>query len=325
MMTAAPMIRVIAFLVVALAAPFTALAQAWPTQTVKIIVPFSPGTGMDILARTVGPKLAEMWGQPVVVDNRPGASGNIGANLVAKAPPDGYTLVMGASTLVINKTLYRNMPYDPLADLEPIGLAANASLLLVAHPRLGITSAKDLIAQAKAKPGTLVYGSPGIATPHHMAMELFKSRAGIDIVHVPFSATGPAVTQLLGGEVPIMFLPVHVAIPHVKAGRLVALGAGGEARHPLARDVPTLAELGLRNANTDIWYALWAPAHTPPAIVARIDADMQKALAMPDVREALARQGMVERTSSPAELRALMQADVARWAEVVRSAGIKAE
>ena len=318
--------------IVSLAAALCALAlaplahaQAWPAQSVRIVVPFSPGTGMDILARAVSPKLSEMWGQAVVVDNRPGASGNLGANQVARSTPDGYTLVMGASTLVVNKTLYRDMPYDPIADLEPIGLAANASLLLVVHPRLGITTAKDLIAQAKAKPGALVYGSPGIATPHHMAMELFKSRTGIDIVHIPFSATGPAVTQLLGGEVPIMFLPVHVAIAHVKAGKLVALAAGGEKRHPLAPEVPTLGELGLRNANTDIWYALWAPARTPAAIVNRIDADLQKALAMPDVREALARQGMQERTSSPAELRSLMEADVALWSEVVRSAGIKAE
>jgi tripartite-type tricarboxylate transporter receptor subunit TctC len=310
--------------VLALAAPM-AHAQAWPTQSVKIVVPFSPGTGMDILARTLGPKLSDVWGQPVVVENRPGASGNLGANAVAKSPPDGYTLAMGASTLVINKTLYANMLYDPIADLEPIGLAANASLLLVAHPKLGITSAKELIARAKAKPGSLVYGSPGIATPHHMAMELFKARAGVDIVHIPFSATGPAVTQLLGGEVPIMFLPVHVAIAHVKAGKLVALASGGAERHPLAPDVPTLAELGLRNANTDIWYAMWAPAHTPAAIVSRIDADMQKALAMPDVREALAKQGMQVLTSSPAELRALMESDVVRWAEVVKAAGIKAE
>ena len=300
-------------------------AQSWPTQPVKIVVPFSPGTGMDILARTVGPKLAEMWGQPVVVDNRPGASGNLGANQVARSAPDGYTLVMGASTLIINKTLYKDMPYDPVADLEPIGLAANASLLLVVHPKLGITTAKDLIVQAKARPGAFVYGSPGIATPHHMAMELFKARAGVDIVHIPFSATGPAVTQLLGGEVPIMFLPVHVAIANVKAGKLVALASGGEKRHPLAPDIPTLAELGLRNANTDIWYALWAPARTPAAIVNRIDADLQKALAMADVREALAKQGMQELTSTPAQLRALMEADVVRWAEVVKSAGIKAE
>jgi len=309
----------------ALAAPLASHAQAWPTQPVKIVVPFSPGTGMDILARTVGPKLAEMWGQPVVVDNRPGASGNLGANLVAKSPPDGYTLVMGASTLIINKTLYRDMPYDPIADLEPVGLAANASLLLVANPKLGITTAKDLIAQAKANPGKLVYGSPGIATPHHMAMELFKARAGVDIVHVPFSATGPAVTQLLGGEVPLMFLPVHVAITHVKAGKLVALAAGGSERHPLAPDVPTLAELGLRNANTDIWYALWAPARTPASIVNRIQSDLRKALAMPDVREALAKQGMQERDGTPAELRALMDKDFALWADVVRTAGIKPE
>ena len=315
----------IAAALMSLAAPIISHAQAWPTQPVKIVVPFSPGTGMDILARTVGPKLAEMWGQPVVVDNRPGASGNLGANLVAKSPPDGYTLVMGASTLIINKTLYRDMPYDPIADLEPVGLAANASLFLVANPKLGITTAKDLIAQAKANPGKLVYGSPGIATPHHMAMELFKARAGVDIVHVPFSATGPAVTQLLGGEVPLMFLPVHVAITHVKAGKLVALAAGGSERHPLAPDVPTLAELGLRNANTDIWYALWAPARTPASIVNRIQSDLRKALAMPDVREALAKQGMQERDGTPAELRALMDKDFALWADVVRTAGIKPE
>jgi tripartite-type tricarboxylate transporter receptor subunit TctC len=307
-----------------LAASF-ASAQTWPTQTVKIIVPFSPGTGMDILARTLGPKLGEMWGQAVVVENKPGASGNLGAYQAVKSPPDGYTLVMGASTLVINKTLYRNMQYDPLTELEPIGLAANASMLLVAHPKLGITTAQELIAQAKAKPGAFVYASPGIATPHHMAMELFKARAGIDIVHIPFSATGPAVTQLLGGEVPLMFLPVHVAIAHVKGGRLVALACGGAKRHPLAPDVPTLAELGLRNANTDIWFALWAPAHTPAAIVNRIGADMRKALAMPDVREALAKQGMEELTSTPAELRALMASDYERWAEVVKAVGIKAE
>jgi tripartite-type tricarboxylate transporter receptor subunit TctC len=307
-----------------LASTFAA-AQTWPTQAVKIVVPFSPGTGPDILARTLGAKLSEMWGQPVVVENKPGASGNVGASQVAKAAPDGYTLVMAGNMLVINKTLYRNMQYDPFTDLEPIGLTANGTLLLVAHPKLGITTAKELIALAKAKPGVLVYASPGIGTPHHMAMELFKARAGIDLVHIPFSASGPAVTQLLGGEVPIMFLPVHVAIAHVRAGRLVALAAGGDKRHPLAPEVPTLTELGIRNANTDMWYSLWAPSHTPATIVNRIDADVQRALAMPDVRDALARQGMEERTSTPAELRALMASDFDRWAEIVKAAGIKAE
>jgi tripartite-type tricarboxylate transporter receptor subunit TctC len=302
-----------------------AMAQAWPTQPVKIIVPFSPGTGMDILARAVGPKLSEMWKQPVVVENKPGASGNLGAALAAKSPPDGYTLVMGASTLVINTTLYKNMQYDPLTDLAPIGLAANASLLLVAHPKLGITSAKELIAKARENPGKYVYGSPGIATPHHMAMELFKNRAGVDIVHIPFSATGPAVTQLLGGEVPLMFLPVHVAIAHVKAGKLVALAAGGAKRSPLAPDVPTLGELGLADADTDIWYALWAPAHTPAAIVDKIDSDLQKALAMPEVRDALTKQGMEELTSTPGQLGERMKSEAARWGRLVKAANIKPE
>jgi tripartite-type tricarboxylate transporter receptor subunit TctC len=317
--------------IAALAASWLALlvpaahAQSWPAQPVKIIVPFSPGTGMDILARTIGPKLSGMWHEAVVVENKPGASGNLGAYQGAKSPPDGYTLVMGASTLIINTALYRNMQYDPLTDLEPIGLAANASLLLVAHPKLGITSVQELIAKAKENPGHYVYGSPGIATPHHMAMELFKNRAGVDIVHIPFSATGPAVTQLLGGEVPLMFLPVHVAIAHVKAGKLVALAAGGARRSPLAPDVPTLGELGLRDADTDIWYALWAPAQTPAPIVAKIDADMQRALAMPDVRDALTKQGMTVLTSTPAELRTRMDAEAVRWAQIVKAANIKAE
>jgi len=317
--------------IAALAASWLALlvpqaqAQAWPAQPVKIIVPFSPGTGMDILARTIGPKLSEMWHEAVVVENKPGASGNLGAYQGAKSPPDGYTLVMGASTLIINTALYRNMQYDPLTDLEPIGLAANASLLLVANPKLGIASVQELVAKAKENPGHYVYGSPGIATPHHMAMELFKNRAGVDIVHIPFSATGPAVTQLLGGEVPLMFLPVHVAIAHVKAGKLVALAAGGAKRSPLAPDVPTLGELGLRDADTDIWYALWAPAQTPAPIVAKIDADMQRALAMPDVRDALTKQGMTVLTSTPAELRTRMDAEAVRWAQIVKAANIKAE
>jgi len=319
------MITAVALAATACFAAAVAHAQAWPTQPVKIVVPFSPATGPDILARTLGVKLSDMWGQPVVIENKPGASGNLGASLVAKAAPDGYTLVMAGNMLVINKTLYKNMQYDPFTDLEPIGLTANGTLLLVAHPKLGVTTVQELIALAKAKPGKLVYASPGIGTPHHMAMELFKARAGIDLVHIPFSASGPAVTQLLGGEVPIMFLPVHVAIAHVRAGKLVALAAGGDKRHPLAPEVPTLNELGIRNANTDMWYSLWAPAHTSAAIVGRIDADVQKALAMPEVRDALAKQGMEERTSTPAELRALMASDFDRWSEIVKAAGIKAE
>jgi len=321
------MFRQIAALAAALllCSPLATAADAWPSQPVKIVVPFSPGTGMDILARTLQPRLSESWHQPVVVENKPGASGNVGANLVAHAAPDGYTLVMGASTLVINTALYADMPYDPLTDLAPIGLAANASLMLVAHPKTGYRSAADLIADAKAHPGKYVYGSPGIATPHHLAMELFKNRAGIDLVHVPFSATGPAVTQLLGGEVPLMFLPVHVALAHVKAGKLVALATGGAKRSPLAPDVPTLGELGLRDADTDIWYALWAPAHTPADIITKINASLRAALAAPEVRDALSKQGMQVVTSSAAELAERERSEAARWSQIVKAAGIKAE
>jgi tripartite-type tricarboxylate transporter receptor subunit TctC len=302
-----------------------AAAQSWPTQPVHIIVPFSPGTGMDILARTIGPRLSEMWRQPVVIDNKPGASGNLGAYAAAKSAPDGYTLMMGASTLIINTVLYQNMQYNPLTDLAPIGLAANASLLLVTHPKTALTTVRDLVAYAKEHPGALNYASPGIATPHHMAMELFKQRAGISLTHIPFSATGPALTQLLGGEIPVMFLPVHVAIPHVKAGKLNALATGGAARSPLAPEVPTLAELGFRDTDTDVWYALWAPAGTPAALTAKIDADMQKVLALPEVRASLTQQGMEVLTSSPEQLREKMNFEAVRWAQVVKAAGIKAE
>lgn len=315
----------LASLLLLLGAAPAAYPQDWPSQPVKIIVPFTPGTGMDILARAVGPKLSAMWGKPVVIENRPGASGNIGTNLVTKAPPDGYTLMIGASTVVTNLALYKDMPYDPLKDLAPIGLATKVSMLLVAHSKLGITSAKALVEQSKAKPGTFNYASPGIGTPHHLAMELFKARSGADLTHVPFSGTGPAVTQLLGGEVPVMFLPLPVAIAQVKAGKLNALATGGATRSPLAPDVPTLGELGYRDSDTDIWYGMWAPAKTPPALVARIDADLQKALAMPEVRDVLAQQGMDVATSTPEELGRRMREDAARWAAVVHGANIKAE
>jgi tripartite-type tricarboxylate transporter receptor subunit TctC len=292
---------------------------------VKIVVPYSPGTGMDLLARTVGPKLSEMWGQNVLVENKPGASGNLGTYFVVKAAPDGCTLMMGASTIVINPALFKDMPYNALTDLAPVGLAANAPLLLVVNAKTGITTARELVERSREKPGSINYGSPGIGTPHHMAMELFKSISGASLTHIPFSATGPAVTQLVGGEVPVMFLPVHVAIPFVKAGKLVALATGGAQRTPLAPDVPTLGELGFRDADTDVWYAMWAPAGTPAATLAKIDADLQKVLAMPDVRSAIAGQGMEVLTSTPAELQARMRTDTARWAELVKRAGIQPE
>ena len=303
-----------------------ALAQAgWPGKLVRIVVPYTPGTGMDILARTLGPQLGTLWGQAIVVDNRPGASGNLGAGAVAKSPPDGLTLLMGVNTLIINPALYANMTYDPLKDLAPIGLAATGSFLLVASSAAKIKSVDELVKAARAKPGALDYASPGIATPHHMAMELFKLQAKVSITHIPFSGTAGAVNAVLSGDVPLMFLPVHVAMAQVKGGRLVALAAAGDKRASLAPDVPTLAELGFKGVEADLWYGMLAPAGTPAEIVARVNADMRKVLALPEVRTALSAQGMEIAPSSPEEMAALMRRDAARWAAVVKQAGIKAE
>jgi len=302
-------------------------APAWPAKLVRIVVPYTPGTGMDILARTLGPHLQAAWGQAIVVDNRPGASGNLGAGAVAKSPPDGLTLLMGVNTLIINPALYANMTYDPLKDLAPIGLAATGSFLLVASATSAtkLRSVDDLVKTARARPGALDYASPGIATPHHMAMELFKLQAKVSITHIPFSGTAGAVSAVLAGDVPLMFLPVHVAMAQVKGGRLVALAAAGDKRSSLAPDVPTLAELGFKGVEADLWYGMLAPAGTPAEIVARINADMRKALALPEVKTALSAQGMEIAPSSPDEMAALMKKDAARWAAVVKQAGIKAE
>jgi tripartite-type tricarboxylate transporter receptor subunit TctC len=307
-------------------APGMARAQSsWPGKPVRIVVPYTPGTGMDILARTLAPHLQAAWGQGIVVDNRPGASGNLGAGAVAKSPPDGLTLLMGVNTLIINPALYANMTYDPLKDLAPIGLCATGSFLLVAGAGAKLRSVDDLLKAARARPGALDYASPGIATPHHMAMELFKLRAKVSITHIPFSGTAGAVNAVLSGDVPLMFLPVHVAMAQVKGGRLVVLAAAGNRRSSLAPDVPTLAELGLPNVEADLWYGMLAPAATPREILARVHADMTRALALPEVKGALAAQGMEVATGSAEDMAALMRRDAARWAAVVKQAGIKAE
>ncbi len=296
----------------------------WPSAPVRIVVPFTPGTGIDILARTLGPKLSQAWGQPVVIENKPGASGNIGADQAAKAR-DGHTLLMGVNTLVINPALYPNLSYDVNRDFVPVGLAATGAFLLVANAKSGIDSAAKLVTQAKAKPGALSYASPGVATPHHMAMELFKQRAGFFALHIPFSGTAPAVQQVVGGEIPVMFLPVHVALPQIKGGRLVALAAAGNKRAPLAPDVPTLTELGFAAVEADLWFGMLAPSSTPAAVVQKINADMQRALDAPEVKTALASQGLEVVKSTGAEMTALMQRDTARWAALVKTQGIRAD
>src|SRR5689334_20805413 len=284
-------------------------------RSIRIIVPFSPATGIDILARTLGQKLGDKWKVAVVVDNRVGASGNIGTEAAAKSPPDGYTLLMTANTIVLNRSLFKKIPYDPIKDFAPVAPLALASLALVVHPSLKARTAAEFVALAKASPGTINYGSPGNGTPHHLAMELFKNETRIEVTHVPYRGTGPAVTDLLSGQIAAMFLPVHVALPHVQAGKLVMLAAGGMQRTPVTADVPSLAEAtGVKSIDVDIWYAAYAPAGTPPEVVAKLNAELNAELRLPDVREALAKQGLQATGGTPEQLGTLTRSDLERWA-----------
>src|SRR5262245_58630695 len=263
-------LRIIAALALAIACA-AASAQQYPSRPIRVVVPFTPGTGMDIIARNVGPKLSDRLGQPVVVDNRPGASGNLGAELVAKSAPDGYTVMVSGNPLVVSPHLYRNTPYNPLTDFAPISLAAYGTLLLVAHPGTKINSVADLVAQAKASPGKITYSSPGIGTPHHMSMELLKDLTGTNLLHVPYKGSAGAVTDTLGGQINVMFMPIHVALPHVKAGRIKALAVGSPKRHPTAPDLPTLTEAGIKGADVDMWYGYLAPKGTPGPVISKLD------------------------------------------------------
>jgi tripartite-type tricarboxylate transporter receptor subunit TctC len=304
----------------------TAAAEPYPSQPIKFIVPFTPGTGMDLIARQVGPRLTEHLGQPVVIENRPGASGNIGAELVARAPADGYTVMVGANTLVIAAHLYKQVPFDPLADFAPVSLAGMTTLILASNPASGIESVADLIARAKAQPGKLTYGSPGIATPHHMAMELFKELTGTDLLHIPYKGSAGAVTDLVSGQINLMFLPIHQVLPYQQAGRLRLLAAAGARRHPSAPGLPTLSELGIKGAEAaDIWYAFYAPKGVPAPIIAKLNAELHSILAQPEVAAAMRKAGVDVTLSSPDELYALMKRDYGRWGEIIRKNKISAE
>jgi tripartite-type tricarboxylate transporter receptor subunit TctC len=313
-------------------AAFVAAAQAPATSPqapdqapLRLIVPFTPGTGIDLIARTVGPKLGERLGRPVVVDNRAGASGNIGTEAVVRAAPNGSTLLVSVSTLVMNRSLYPGLPFDPVKDLVPVSLTSWGQLLLVANPKASYKSAAELIAAAKSRPGSINYASPGVGTPHHLSMELFKSTAGIFLTHIPYRGSAPAVTDLLGGQVEVAFLPIHVALPHVKAGKLLALGIGSDKRHPLLPDVPTLAEAKAGNVDVAMWYGIFAPPGTSPEFVSRLNRELKDILATPEVRSAFETQGMDPATSSPEEFSRLVAQDAQRWAELIKARNITAE
>ncbi len=291
----------------------------------RLIVPFTPGTGIDLIARTVAPKLGERLGRPVVVDNRAGASGNIGTEAVVRSPPNGSTLLVSVNTLVMNRSLYPQLPFDPVKDLVPVSLTSWGQLLLVASPRSGYKTAAELIRAAKERPGRINYASPGVGTPHHLSMELFKAKTGIFLTHIPYRGTAPAVTDLLGGQIDVGFLPIHVALPHVKAGKLTVLGIGSDKRHPLLPEVPTLIEAKAGQVNVDMWYGVFAPPGTPPEVVARLNQELKDILALPDVRAAFQTQGMDPATSSPEEFRRLVENDAERWAQLIKAQNIRAE
>ena len=300
-------------------------AQVWPGQTIRIIVPFTPGTGMDTIARTVSPRLAERLGQPVIVQNVPGASGNIGADNVAKATPDGYTVLMGANTMLITSQLYKNVAFNPVSDFSPVSMAAYGTLMLVANPKTGIKSMNDLVALVKARPGFVTYGSPGIGTPHHMAMELFKSQVQGFMLHVPYKGTAGYVQDLLGGELMVGFLPVHVAQGFVSSGKLTALAVGSDKRHPVAPNVPTIEEFGINGVNVDMWYGFFVPAKTPSTVVGRLNSEIAAIMKLPEVQSVLTKAGLDASSSSPAELTLVVGKDYQRWGSVIKRNAIVGE
>ena len=295
----------------------------YPNRPIRIVVPYTAGTGIDILARATGQKLSERLKVAVVVENRPGASGNIGTEAVVKAAPDGYTLLMTASTHVTNAALQASVPYDPAKSFTPIGPTAIGNLALVVHPSVPAKSVPELVALAKAQPGKLNYASPGSGTPHHLAMELFKLHFKVDLTHVPYKGTAGAVTDLLGGQVQVMFLPVHVALGQVQAGKLRMLAAGGAKRSPVTPDVPSLADEGVTDIDVDIWYAMLAPAGLPRDQVALLNAEMNAILSDPEVREGLRKQGLDPTPGTPEDLSRMIDTDLERWTKIVRAAQIK--
>jgi tripartite-type tricarboxylate transporter receptor subunit TctC len=309
-----------------------AFAQGTPASVltnaqapIKLIVPFTPGTGIDLIARTVGPRLAQRLGRPVVVENKVGASGNIGTESVVRAAPDGQTLLVSVNTLVMNRSLYAGLSFDPLKDLAPVILTSWGQLLLVTHPKSNFKTAAELVAAAKANPGRINYASPGVGTPHHLSMELFKNTANVFLTHIPYRGTAPAVSDLLGGQVDVMFLPIHVALPQIKAGKLVALGIGSDQRHPLLPNVPTLTEAKAGKVNVDMWYGIFAPKNTPNDIVQALNKEIKTILASEEIQKAFQPQGMDPASSSPEEFGKLVERDATRWADLIKTQNIKGE
>jgi tripartite-type tricarboxylate transporter receptor subunit TctC len=302
-----------------------AAAQDYPTKPIRLIVPFAPGGGSDVLARIVGQKLSESLKQPVVVDNKPGAGGNLGTDAVAKAAPDGYTIVLGVvGPISINVSLFDNLPYDPVKDLAPITQAVSVTNLLVVNPALGVNSVAELIALARSKPNSISYASGGTGTAGHLAAELFKSMAGVQMTHVPYRGSGPAINDLIGGQVQVFFDNMPSALPHARSGRLKALGVTTAKRSSAAPDVPTIAESGLPGFEANNWYGFLTTAGTPKPIIDKLHHEIVRILNMPDVKEKLAAQGAEVIGNTPEEFAQVIRDEIPKWRKVVRESGAKA-
>jgi tripartite-type tricarboxylate transporter receptor subunit TctC len=297
-------------------------APGYPNKTIRIVVPFPPGGIADVICRVFGQKFTDTWNQPVVVDNRAGAGGNIGADIIAKSPPDGYTIGIGSiGTHAVNVSLFSKLPFDPVKDFAPVALVMEADGLLVLHPSVPATTVKELIALARARPGQLVYASAGNGTAAHLAGELFKSLAKIDLVHVPYKGNVPAITDLVGGQTSMLFATMPTVLPLVKAGKLRALAVTGAQRNPAAPEFPAMAET-LPGFDVTNWIGIFAPAGTPADIVAKLNSEIMRIMRLPDVQSRLANEGAKSRANTPAEFAAYQKSEIAKWSRLIKEARI---
>jgi tripartite-type tricarboxylate transporter receptor subunit TctC len=306
--------------------PAIAQSSGYPARPIRLVVPFTPGGSSDILSRAIGQKLSEAWGQPVVIENVPGAAGAIGAEKVSKAVPDGYTLLMGhIGTLAVNPSLYPNLPYDPIKNFSPVALVARVPNVLVVHPSVAAKNVKELVALAKAKPGQLNYGSGGNGSAANLATEYFKLQTGTSMVHIPYRGTAPAVTDLLAGQIQLVFTGAPAVMAQVKAGQLRALAVSSPTRLEALPDLPTVAESGYKEFEADQWYGVVAPAGTPPEIVSKLNAQINLALASPELRNRLNSEGAIATPDTAAAFGKLIAREITRWRPVIQSGRVKAD
>jgi tripartite-type tricarboxylate transporter receptor subunit TctC len=314
-------------LALALVAPaIGAQAQSYPNKPIRLVCPFPPGGAVDIASRAVAHELTQILGQPVTVDNRPGAGGNIGADMVAKSAPDGYTLLMTTSGIMaINPALYSKLPFDPVKDFTPISVVVSLNNVLVVNPSVPVNSVKELIALAKAQPGKLTYASSGNGTSIHLSGELFKSMAGVDMLHIPYKGSSPAVTDLLAGQVNMMFDNIPSSLPHIRAGKLRALAVTGAKRSQLLPDLPTIAEAGVPGYDSYVWFGVVGPAGMPPEIVAKLNAALAKAAATPSFHDRLTGQGYDVLSSAPEQMASSIRVEIAKWGKIVKASGARVD